>query len=149
MVFGKVMSVLNHKGNLIGNPKGYTPWNKGRKGYRNVSYHAGRDGRIWACRKKICRVIDGYTCKKGYRQYAIHGREISGHRLVALQYLPNPDNLEQVDHINRVRHDNRVENLRWVSRSQNCDNRVFGGTTQQAIDYLKGLGYTIIEPNPC
>ena len=35
-----------------------------------------------------------------------------GHRLVAELYLPNPDNLPIVDHINRVRDDNRLENLR-------------------------------------
>ena len=133
----------------IGNPKGNIPWNAGKKGsYRNCTYHATTDGRIWACRKKICRVIDGWIDNNGYRCYTIHGREMSGHRLVALQYLPNPHNLEQVDHINRVRHDNRVENLRWVSRAQNCENRVFGGTTDQAIEYLTGLGYTIIPPTP-
>ena len=50
-----------------------------------------------------------------------------------------------VDHINRVRHDNRVENLRWVTRQQNCENRIFGGTEQQAIEYLQSLGYTITK----
>ena len=33
--------------------------------------------------------------------------------------MPNPDNLEQVDHINSDRRDNRVENLRWLSRKDN------------------------------
>ena len=129
-----------------GQPKGYIPWNTGKSGYKLVSYHATPDGRIWACRKKVCRVLDGWVDNKGYRQYTMDGHQVAGHRFVAQQYLPNPDNLEQVDHINRVRHDNRVENLRWVSRSQNCDNRVFGGTIDQAIEFLQGHGYTIIKP---
>lgn len=41
------------------------------------------------------------------------------HRLVALAYLPNPDGLAEVDHLNFQRADNRVENLEWVSHAEN------------------------------
>jgi len=44
------------------------------------------------------------------------------HYLIALTFIPNPDNLPCVDHINRDKLDNRVENLRWVSYSQNSRN---------------------------
>ena len=40
------------------------------------------------------------------------------HRLVALAFIPNPDNKPTVDHINHVRSDNRVENLRWATHSE-------------------------------
>ena len=39
---------------------------------------------------------------------------ISIHRLVALAFIPNPEDKPTVDHINRNRKDNRVENLRWA-----------------------------------
>jgi len=41
------------------------------------------------------------------------------HRLIALAYIPNPHNKPCVDHINRNTQDNRIENLRWVSYSEN------------------------------
>jgi len=39
--------------------------------------------------------------------------------LVAKAFVPNPDNLPQVDHINKVRTDNSVGNLRWVTHIEN------------------------------
>ena len=45
------------------------------------------------------------------------------HRLIALAYLPNPDNKLFIDHINRNTKDNRIDNLRWVTRSENDRNR--------------------------
>ena len=50
-------------------------------------------------------------------------RNCKKHRLIAEQFLPNPDGLIQVDHINHNRKDNRIENLRWVSASTNQFNR--------------------------
>ena len=44
------------------------------------------------------------------------------HRLVAETFLSNPNNLPQVDHRNRIKTDNRLENLRYVSRSENQRN---------------------------
>jgi hypothetical protein len=44
------------------------------------------------------------------------------HRLIALHYIENPDNLPEVDHINQERDDNRIENLRWATHSQNQRN---------------------------
>jgi len=61
--------------------------------------------------KRVCLSKDG---KKNF--YKIH-------RLIMLHFIPNPNNLECVDHINRIKHDNRIENLRWVSKRDNSINR--------------------------
>jgi len=41
------------------------------------------------------------------------------HRLVALAFIPNPENKRCVDHGNGVRDDNDLDNLRWVTHSEN------------------------------
>lgn len=41
------------------------------------------------------------------------------HRLVAIAFLPNPEDLECVDHLNGIKYDNRLSNLEWVSKGTN------------------------------
>jgi hypothetical protein len=53
------------------------------------------------------------------------------HRLIARQFIPNPDNLPYIDHINHDRADNHIENLRWCSQETNMRNLSF----KRAVPY--------------
>ena len=63
------------------------------------------------------------TIRNGYRWFDLRWKNKkyarSQHRLIAEAFVPNPNNYEYVHHINNNRLDNRLENLRWVSASEN------------------------------
>ena len=44
------------------------------------------------------------------------------HHLVAEAFIPNPNDLPFIDHINTIRDDNKVGNLRWCSCKENFNN---------------------------
>lgn len=41
------------------------------------------------------------------------------HRLIAIHFIPNPNNLPQINHKNMIRNDNRIENLEWCDAKYN------------------------------
>ena len=60
---------------------------------------------------------DGYPVvsietEKGWRNPSVH-------RLIALAFIPNPNNHPEVDHINFDRKDYSISNLRWITHAEN------------------------------
>ena len=44
------------------------------------------------------------------------------HRLIAEHFIPNPNNKDNIDHIDNNKQNNYIKNLRWSSSSENCRN---------------------------
>ncbi len=62
------------------------------------------------------------------------------HRLLALAFIPNPNNLPSVDHIDINPLNNNLENLRWASQTKQTINqniRITNTTGYQGVYYRK------------
>jgi len=88
------------------------------------NYMINENGEIYSkIRKKflLIKPNGGYnklSLRRDKKQY-----NKSVHRLLGIQFLPNPNNFPCIDHINRNRLDNSLSNLRWVSYSTNAKNK--------------------------
>lgn len=91
--------------------------------YENPNYLIFDDGRIYSkYRKKFLKIFiseDGY-CKVHLR---INGKpkQYRVHRLVAITFIPNPDNLETVNHKDENKQNNDISNLEWMSKQDNIN----------------------------
>lgn len=54
------------------------------------------------------------------------------HRLLGIHFMPNPNNYEQINHINAIRNDNRLENLEWCTHSHNMKHKFKLGNQSNA-----------------
>lgn len=82
---------------------------------RLKSYKMFRDGRVLRLTDKT----------GGYIRVVLQGvgknrKSIGLHRLVALHFIPNPDELPEVNHIDGNKQNNVVSNLEWCTRQYNA-----------------------------
>lgn len=71
---------------------------------------------------KTRRILKPYKKQNGYLQIQLGRKQVPKyiHRLMAITFLEKEKDKIQVDHINGKKDDNRLENIRWVSVSENC-----------------------------
>ena len=98
---------------------------------------------------RIRRKRDGLILKttphkrSGYVIVTLNGEKYYYHRIIAKHFIPNPDDLPEVDHIDRDKANNSLENLRWVNRTENNSNR--SKYTLQKREYMDHAPNDIIE----
>ena len=95
--------------------------------FRGAEYIVCSDGRILSTknigrggfRKELKQRIDA----DGYPVITVgdnkHRTVKKVHRIIAESFIPNPDNLPEVDHIDNNKQNNDVSNLRWITGFEN------------------------------
>jgi hypothetical protein len=68
-------------------------------------------------------IIELITIKTGYVSVKLNNKYQYVHRLVALAFIPNPENKRCVDHIDHNRSNNNLSNLRWATHGENGKNK--------------------------
>jgi len=89
-------------------------------------YKISNSGKVWS--KHYNREMSLKPDLAGYVRMVLHNdkEERKGyriHRLVALTFIPNPENKKTVNHKNHNRADNKVENLEWATVSEQNNHR--------------------------
>lgn len=88
---------------------------------KETQYSVIEDGAIYNNDTK--RWLKGQVSNSGYRSFYLSfedgKKRMYAHRLVAETYIPNIENKPEVNHKNGNKDDNRVENLEWVTSSEN------------------------------
>lgn len=98
------------------------------------NYFITKDGRIFNSETKSYPKLsdNGWGYLKIVLRINQKKRTLYIHRLVAETFIPNLENKPQVNHINGIKTDNRIENLEWVTRSENINHAYSNGLMKDA-----------------
>ena len=82
------------------------------------NYEISNLGNVWNKRRR--KKLKPCVNSSNYKKYVLSGKNVYAHRLVAEAFIPNPDNLPEVNHKDGNKWNNYVENLEWVTKSANA-----------------------------
>lgn len=88
--------------------KKFKKWTKDTNGYMKTQ--------IWVCGKP---------------------KNVHQHRLLAQSFIPNPNDKPQVNHKNGIKNDNRLDNLEWVTQSENGKHSFANGLQKPTKPHMK------------
>ncbi len=71
------------------------------------------------------RILGGKYDGAGYKAVQLDGKNYNVHRLVALAFIPNPQNLPHINHIDEDKLNNDVKNLEWCTPSENVRHSIY------------------------
>lgn len=110
-------------------------------------YIVERDGKILdADRGKWMKPFQNKNSRRYQIKLVVEGKRKCYYlaRIVAMCYVPNPDNMNIVDHIDRNIHNNDASNLRWVNATQSTNHSIHRNRTHVKHVYQRGRRYQVL-----
>ena len=109
-------------------------------------YFVTEDGRVYSTKKgELRELVQNHNV---YKRVSLgKGNTKNVHRLVAETFIPNPDNLPQVNHIDEDKYNNHVNNLEWVTASQNQRHSAHGKAKFYIIENKNGERFEVLNLN--
>ena len=120
------------------------------QGYEDL-YAITKDYEVYSC--LTGKILKPDSNNMGYLRVVLYKNgqreRLFLHRLIAIHFISNPDNLPEVNHKNGDKTNYHPDNLEWVSRSKNMihgfsaglissgENRYNSKLTQQQVDYCR------------
>ena len=105
-------------------------------------YSATDDGRIYS--HLTNRFLKQQKTHRGYMSVHLFKNGVSSrkrvHRLVAKAFISNPNEKEQINHIDGNKENNRVENLEWCTRSENAKDAYENGLMDKTKKWASKMG---------
>ena len=83
--------------------------------WNNIQLYASNMGQIKDEKGRIKHQNQSFR----YNRVNVKGKKELVHRIVATAFIPNPDNLETVNHIDGDRRNNQASNLEWCTMEEN------------------------------
>lgn len=102
-------------------------------GYEGI-YAVTSTGQVWSY--KTNKFLKQHLCR-GYSYVHLitdKDKNVGVHRLVALAFIPNPENKPTVDHIDRNSSNNNLSNLRWATGTEQNLNRAWTDKCQKSAE---------------
>jgi hypothetical protein len=105
------------------------------KQYKDTPYYITEDGKVFRNGKELTGFILKKKGKPTYKVVSIFRKNKYVHRLVGELYIPNPDNLPQIDHKDSNKLNNHYTNLEWVTNKENMDRAIKNGLMKHGEQY--------------
>lgn len=90
------------------------------KGFDDI-YYVSNKGRI---KNIISNKLMSTFIVGNYYKVSLKAIPYFVHKLVAIAFIPNPDNKQCVDHIDTNTFNNNIENLKWATIKENNNNPI-------------------------
>ena len=117
-----------------------------------TDYFITEEGEVYSMKYGKKRLLKQQEHYKGYKvvSLTVNNKKttLKIHRLVACAFLPNPENKEQVNHIDGNKKNNHVSNLEWSTQSENQIHAHRTGLMKdKVLNTIKRFSKPVIDKN--